>query len=242
MRRFFIEKDDIKGSTVTLREDEAHHLKTVLRMEAGTLVELIDVQGSIYIAEIKTTTPRVSLMICSHETAPESKPVIDVAQGMLHGKKMDFLVQKAAELGVGSILPFQSQHSTLRNPSPNKINRWQKIAFEASKQCRRPYPMKIKPLITLGDILTSSSNYSLKVVLWEQEKNNTLTGLPDIHNMDSLLVIIGPEGGFATKEIDTCIDAGFISVSMGSRTLRAETAALSIMAILQFLAGNMEIK
>jgi 16S rRNA (uracil1498-N3)-methyltransferase len=161
---------------------------------------------------------------------------------MLHGKKMDFLVQKAAELGVGSILPFQSQHSTLRNPSPNKINRWQKIAFEASKQCRRPYPMKIKPLTTLGDILTSSSNYSLKVVLWEQEKNNTLTGLPDIHNMDSLLVIIGPEGGFATEEIDTCIDAGFIPVSMGSRTLRAETAALSIMAIVQFLAGNLEIK
>ncbi|MCK5193457.1 MAG: 16S rRNA (uracil(1498)-N(3))-methyltransferase [Desulfobulbaceae bacterium] len=240
MRRFFIEKDDIKGSTVTLREDEAHHLKTVLRMETGILVELLDGQGSIYIAEIETTTPRVSLRIRSHETAPETKPIVDVAQGILQGKKMDFLVQKSAELGVGSILPFQSQHSTLRNPSPNKINRWQKIAFEASKQCRRPYPMKIKPLTNLVNILASSSDYSLKVVLWEQEKNNTLTGLPDIRNMDSLLVIIGPEGGFAREEIDHCIDAGFIPVSMGSRTLRAETAALSIMAILQFLAGNLE--
>jgi 16S rRNA (uracil1498-N3)-methyltransferase len=242
MRHFFIEKDDIKGSTITLSDEEAHHLRTVLRMETGTHVELFDGQGSIYTAIIETTTPHVCLTIRSHETAPETKPNINVAQGLLQGKKMDFLVQKATELGVGSILPFESQHSTLRNPSQNKINRWKKIAFEASKQCRRPYPMEIKPYTSLVDILASSSNYSLKVVLWEQEKNNTLANLPDIRKMDSLLIVIGPEGGFTTKETDNCINAGFITVSMGSRTLRAETAALSIMAIVQFLAGNLEIQ
>lgn len=241
MRRFFIEKDDIERSTVILPEDEAHHLKNVLRMETGTLVELFDGQGSIYTAVIETTTPHVSLKIRSHETAPETKPIVDVAQGILQGKKMDFLVQKATELGVGSILPFQSQHSTLRNPSQNKTNRWQKIAFEASKQCRRPYPMEIRPYVNLVDILASSSDYSLKIVLWEQEKNNSLADLPDLRNIDSLLVVIGPEGGFATKEIDNCLDASFLPVSMGSRILRAETAALSIMTILQFLAGNFEI-
>jgi len=242
MRRFFIEKNNIEGSSVILREEEAHHLKTVLRMETGTMVELFDGQGSIYTAVIETTTPHVCLKIRSHETAHEIKPIVNIAQGLLQGKKMDFLVQKAAELGVGSILPFQSQHSTLRNPSRNKINRWQKIAFEASKQCRRPYPMEIRPHTNLIDILASAADYSLKVVLWEQEKNNALTSLPDLHNMNSLLVIIGPEGGFATKEIEDCIDAGFIPVSMGNRILRAETAALSIMAILQFLAGNLEIQ
>jgi 16S rRNA (uracil1498-N3)-methyltransferase len=242
MRRFFIEKDDIKGLAITLSDDEAHHLRTVLRMETGTQVELFDGQGSIYTAVIETTTPQVCLTIRSHETAPETKPIVDIAQGILQGKKMDFLVQKATELGVGNILPFQSQHSTLRNPTQNKINRWQKIAFEASKQCRRPYPMEIKPRTSLVDILASQADYSLKVVLWEQEKNNTLAALPGIRNMNSLLVVIGPEGGFTTKEIDNCIDVGFIPVSMGSRTLRAETAALSIMAIVQFLAGNLEIQ
>lgn len=240
MRRFFIEKDDIKGSTVALRGDEAHHLKTVLRMEPGAVVELFDGLGSIYVAKIKALTSAVSLEILSHETAPTTKPTLNVAQGVLQGKKMDFLVQKASELGVGSIIPFHSKHTTLRNPSENKIYRWQKIAFEASKQCRRPHPLEVKPLTSLDEILSSASKYTLKVILWEQEKKNTLKDLKDLNSLDSLLVVIGPEGGFAREEIDRCRHAGFLPVSMGSRTLRAETAALSAMAIVQFLAGNFD--
>ncbi|MBC8318724.1 MAG: 16S rRNA (uracil(1498)-N(3))-methyltransferase [Desulfobulbaceae bacterium] len=240
MRRFFIDKDDIKGSTVTLRGDEAHHLKTVLRMETSSSVELLDGLGSIYLAEIKTLSPSVSLEILSCERVPTAKPVLNLAQGVLQGKKMDFLVQKASELGVGRITPFYSQHTTLRDPSANRMNRWQKIALEASKQCRRPCPLEVNPLTSLDEILSSSSEHTLKVILWEEEKDTTLKTLKDLGNMDSLLVVIGPEGGFAKEEIERCTAAGFISVSLGSRTLRAETAALSAMAIFQFLAGNLE--
>ena len=239
MRRFFIEIDDIKGSTVSLRDDEAHHLKTVLRLSTGTSVELFDGLGSIYLATIQTTTPTVTLEILSRETAQPVMPELHVAQGVLQGKKMDFLVQKASELGVSRITPFHSQHTTLRNPSEKKLDRWQKIAFEASKQCRRAHPLQVMPLTALEQLISTGPESSLKLILWEHEKEKSLKKLKGLDRATSLFIIIGPEGGFSAEEIQQCKKAGFIPVSMGDRILRAETASLSVMAIVQFISGNL---
>lgn len=240
MRRFFIHTKACTGDFVPLADDESHHLRNVLRMGIGDVVELFDGQGAIYTAEIKTISPEVRLEILSRETVPLSMPALHVAQGILQGKKMDFLIQKASELGIASVQPFQSQHASLRNPSTNKINRWQKIAFEASKQCRRPQPMTVKPVIDLEDLINSATDYALKIVLWEQEKKQNLQDLPSIPSLESVLILIGPEGGFAHEEIKKCHDAGFTSIGLGSLILRAETASISAMAILQFLAGNLQ--
>lgn len=238
-RRFYIEPDKITGDHAVLDGTDAHHLKNVLRLKAGALIELLNGKGTIYTARIKNLGREVNLEIEDRWERTAAGPSIHIAQGLLKGKKMDFLIQKATELGINGFHPFTSLHGAAAGPSANKKERWQKIMAEACKQSGRAEFMTIGSLSEFSQICNMGDDFREKIILWENEPDNSLQTVGHISRDDSILVVIGPEGGFNSEEIDQALNKGFRSLKMGGITLRAESASFAVMAILQFMAGKL---
>jgi len=239
MHRFFIEPRGIDGPRATLTGPEAHHLHHVLRLTAGDEIVLFDGTGAVYQARIEHMGKEIRLAVTSRQIFAPREPALFIAQGLLKGKKMDFLVQKATELGVTGFLPFHSAHCAVPDLKDAKTSRWEKIILEACKQCGRPIPLQVAPVSDFATLLGEAGHYSCKLIFWEKETGTHLAGLAPLAANPSVIALIGPEGGFAPEEIDKAVQAGFTPVSLGRQILRAETAALSVMAILQYLSGNL---
>ena len=247
MRRFFVEPENISGSTAVLTGTEARHIATVLRLTPAAIIILFDGSGSYYEARITKISPsRVETKIVSItpyiDAAEDAYPALHLAVGLLKGKKMDFIIQKCTELGVASIRPFYSQYCAAHGAAVGKRGRWQKIALEACKQCNRPKPPDLQEVTDYKTLLSLSNNdnYDLKIIFWEDEKQNNLQEtLAASRQKQSVLVFIGPEGGFSSGEAAAASTAGFQPLTLGSRILRAETAVLAAVAILQHELGNL---
>ncbi len=247
MRRFFVEPENIRGPIAILTGTEARHISTVLRLSPETIITFFDGSGSYYEARITKISPaRVETKILSItpyiEAAEDSSSALHLAVGLLKGKKTDFIIQKCAELGIESVRPFHSQYCAVHGVVSGKLGRWQKIALEACKQCNRPKPPDLHEVTDYKTLLFLSENHNhdLKIIFWEDEKQNSLQEtLAASGEMRSVLALIGPEGGFSSGEAAAAIAAGFQPVTMGSRILRAETAALAAAAILQHELGNL---
>ena len=241
MHRFFIDPDDICKSRAVIRGSEAHHLYKVLRLAVGDRIYLFDGSGSIYTAKIESASKnQVTAAILHEEKAAQHGPFFCLGMGMIKGAKSDLVVQKATELGIHKIMPFLSQHCAVQDNSVKRLERWRKIAFEACKQCGRPVLPVIEPVADLKFLLKKPVDYDLKILFWEKEQTNRLAdSFSSNHNIRSIMALIGPEGGFNDDEVHRATAAGFLPVTLGSRTLRAETAALAAMAIVQYLLGNL---
>lgn len=241
MRRFFIDPTTIKNNYGTLTDQEARHINTVLRLKPGCAIELFDGKGMVYQAEIsRLNKTAVEAKILASQHQLESPPFLCVAQSLVKGNKMDLIIQKATELGVTALLPVISQHCAVQSTSTSQISRWQRIALESCKQCGRPTPLQCQATLPLPQLLAQSAEFSTKIILWENEATTMLNNLPSLHSVERVLLLIGPEGGFSAQEAASAISQGFMPVSLGRRTLRAETAALAAMAIFQFLLGNLK--
>jgi len=247
MRRFFIEPENISGSNAVLTGAEARHISAVLRLMPDTVITLFDGSGSYYEAQItKVSTARVETKIISItpyiENGEEEHPVLHLGVGLLKGKKMDFLIQKTTELGIESLLPFRSEYCAVKETGAGRLARWQKIALEACKQCNRPKPPYLHEIADFNSMLSLSANMGceLKVIFWEDEKQKTLQAAADsLGTIQSVLALVGPEGGFSSIEAEAAVQAGFQPVTLGNRILRAETAVLTAAAILQHELGNL---
>ncbi len=227
MRRFFInenEKPQI-GKYVDICGREARHIAMVLRLGPGEILELFDGVGTVYRAEIiKISSASVKALVLDfHREDQRNSPKLVFASGLLKGKKMDFLIQKATELGVHEFWPLQTRYSQKRGNSTRQMERWQRIMLEACKQCNRPLPMQIGALAGFSQL--EKNKCSTRVLLWEGENEKTF---PDVINThcDSLCLVIGPEGGFHQEEVDLAGRAGFQTITLGTRILRGETARL----------------
>jgi 16S rRNA (uracil1498-N3)-methyltransferase len=235
MRRFFIDPAGISGSTGIISGPEARHISLVLRLGTGQRVELFDGKGNIYQAIIQgVNKDKISVKIIAKKIFIDNGPQIYLGQALLKGKKMDLLIQKATELGIHAIHPFVSCYCAKRS-SVSRNKRWDKISLEACKQCGRPLPPDCRPVQEFSKIISNASNCSEKIIFWEKETKNRLT--PQIAKHESIFFLVGPEGGFSSEEIDEARNHGFQTVTLGPRTLRAETAALCAMSIIQFLTG-----
>lgn len=249
MHRFFIDPADLSGTTAVLADEEARHLVTVLRLGVGTLIQLFDGSGRTYDARIvKITKTRVEATILSmNEAAPPDKAALHLGLALLKGKKMDFIIQKATELGVVGLHPFVGEFCVAGHIATSReerrLARWQKIVREACKQCNRPLPPALYPVVEFETLVAeaASSDYDQKLIFWEQETGQGLPGMVTVpEDPCNVMVLIGPEGGFSNKEVIMAQAAGFQPVTLGKRILRAETAALAAIAILQHLLGNLE--
>jgi 16S rRNA (uracil1498-N3)-methyltransferase len=246
MRRFYIDPATAAKPLATIEGAEAHHIKNVLRLMPGDPLLLFDGTNYEYEAVISSlSADKVEVEIRrKFRINAGSGARIVVAQAFLKEKKMDDLVRKLSEIGISGWVPFFSQRSIARpdkNRLVGRVQRWKRIATEARKQCRRNTILDISDAISFEKLLELSEPYDLKIVCWENEANllNRDIGAPKGTPLKSIMVLLGPEGGFTGQEIETARQNGFVTAGLGPRILRAETATLVASALIQYLFGDM---
>jgi len=248
LRRFLLEDLEVENGFCVITGREAHHMSRVLRMGRGDDLVLLDGKGGRFLAEIQSVSrDAVKIQIKkSLDHGPPSALEITLCQAVIKSASMDYLIQKTSELGVTRISPFFSSRSVVQlkgDRQRKKSNRWREIAHSAAKQCNRDIPAEIGPPESFDKQLALFSKApGLKVILWERETSRDLKDLLQKHEPSgSFTGMVGPEGGFTPEEVSTAQHAGFIPVSMGSRILRAETAALVLVAIVQYEWGDLRM-
>jgi 16S rRNA (uracil1498-N3)-methyltransferase len=246
MRHFYIDPTAVTKPLVTLKGSEAHHLKNVLRLKPDDRIRLIDGTGHEYEAVIKMLgTEKVEVEIRHEFQSPVTSGVrILVAQAFLKEKKMDDLVRKVSELGIAGWLPFFS-HRSIARPDKDRLvgrtRRWKRIAAEAVKQCRRSDILQIFEPFSYEEVLELSDTCDQKIVFWENETAplSRDIGLKGEKFSKKILLMLGPEGGFAEQEIEMARQGGFTVAGLGPRILRAETATLAACTLIQYLYGDL---
>jgi 16S rRNA (uracil1498-N3)-methyltransferase len=227
----------LRADCATLSPEEARHASQVLRLTPGTSVELLDGMGGLYRAElVQVSKAGVVARIEAELPNAEPRTRVTLYQGVAKGEKMDWIVQKAVELGAFRIQPVcfarcvaQGQH---------KAERWQRIALEAAKQCGRGRIPKVEEPLPLQAALESLARHEQCLVPWEEERSAALSGLlrPDALDIG---LIIGPEGGLDPAEMDMLSTCGAVSVTLGPRILRTETAAVAALTMVLAAMGDM---
>jgi 16S rRNA (uracil1498-N3)-methyltransferase len=240
MRHFFLKKNSIKEGTAVITGSEARHVGRVLRRGVGDRLDLLDEDGWEYQAVITAkTSQRVEVRLLAKN--PPRKPSsvkITLGQAVPKAHKMDYIVQKATELGVSSVIPFYSSRTGPRLTDERlqkKCHRWQKIALEATKQCGRSDVPTVETIVTFEEIINKRYNNVLKIILWEDEKNRRLKDvLQNSKQWKNIILLVGPEGGFTAEEIEGARKRGFISASLGRCILRTETVGLYLLSVLHY--------
>ena len=236
MRRFFAESIDPASKTVELFGDEARHIKNVLRMGVGDEVLLIDGRGMEFASVLSGVgEDSVRFDIIDRRSA-DSEPCVAVTlfQCLPKQGKMETVIQKCVELGVHEIVPVVSKRCIVKlNGSDPKLARWNKVSVEAAKQCGRAFVPAVRPPIKLEEI--DLSQFDLSLVAYENESDTALRSvLCRPGDIGSIAVIIGPEGGFEPSEVERLIASGGVSVSLGKRILRTETAGMAMLAQIMY--------
>ena len=246
MRYFFVEPKALKKPFAFIEGSEVRHIKNVLRLNPGDKIRLFDGEGYEYDASIhRFLADRVELKIRHRFPGTKESPVqISVAQALLKEKKMDRLLRHLCELGMTRWIPFISERSVPR-PGEKRLSsraqRWARIVKESCKQCRRSKLPEISKTLTFKDVLDYGTSCDAQIVFYENE-SATLKSLikPDAKSPPrEILLILGPEGGFSDQEIESARAAGCLVAGLGSRILRAETAAIAACTLMQFLYGDM---
>lgn len=235
MRRFFYDPSQQDAvDRIVLAGAEAHHLRTVLRMRPGDLAELFDGAGGIVSGQIEEIrADRTVFRVLSRNFEAESGASLTLALALLKGQKMELVIQKATELGVHTFIPVISRYCERQTWSEQLLQRWQRIVLEACKQCRRPVPMRLVPPAALHELNFPAD--SRNILLWEQETDCSFSAA-ELGDGRPVILLIGPEGSFHPDEVAQTRSAGFKTVSLGPRILRAETAAIAAVVLAQHMA------
>jgi 16S rRNA (uracil1498-N3)-methyltransferase len=238
MELFYALPEDCSSSAITLRDDEFHHCTRVMRKQTGDEVMVTDGAGNLF----RTTITRIERDCVVANIAEiqknyhESSLRLTLALGMLKNpSRMECAIEKCTELGVAAFIPLQTARVI---PHSVKINRWNKIVLAAMKQSCRTILPDISPIQSFGEVLAAASHFELRLIAHEAEElSATIPSIMhDKAGMTSAIMCIGPEGGFTDEEVQQAKAAGFISVSLGQRRLRGETAAIA--AVNLILSGS----
>lgn len=237
MPRFKINPDQISDNIAVITGDDYRHIVKVLRYKTEDEITLFDNSGIEYACVIKDVAKdAVSAEITARYGIKTESPLkIKLFQSMAKGDKMDLIIQKTTELGVQDIYPIVSQRSDVKNTG--KIPRWQKIADESIKQCGRVTSPVIHTEIRYSDIFDVEKS-DLNLIFYENEESASLADMKDDSEVKSVSIIIGPEGGFSEDEVKQAESNGFVSVGLGPRILRAETASIAAVTLLQHIYGD----
>ena len=240
MPRIFLPYSDLTSNLVTISGEKARYISSVLRLSSGDKILITDDKGNSYSAEIVSSSRKeIKVELIGKETL-NTEPILKMTlfQGLLKGEKMDLVVQKAVELGVIKIIPVITERSQLRETK--KLPRWRKIAEEASRQSGRSVVPEITETTDFGDIFTAHNCSSDAGIIFWELGGDRLSGILDkLNQPEKINLFTGPEGGFSEKEIRTASENGFVTASLGKRILRAETAAIAAVAIIQYRFGDM---
>jgi 16S rRNA (uracil1498-N3)-methyltransferase len=239
--RVFVRPDAVDANRVRFDAAEAHHLRRVLRLRPGAVVEGTDGAGGLYTIRLVTLDGEGGwgAIEARAEPARESPCSITLAQAILKGDRMSWLVQKATELGVSRIVPMETERVVARAADEGTARqaRWARIAREAVKQCGRVIVPGIDPPRAFPEVLAEVASHDVAWVCWEGGGQTLVEAAAG--TASRLLLLIGPEGGFTADEVAAAESAGARRVSLGPRTLRAESAGLTAVALGQFLFGDL---
>ena len=242
MRRFFAAPENFSEKEIRLNEDESRHLRDVLRLRIGEKVAVFDGAGNEFLCSIERIERKaVSLLILEkiNPPSPESNLNLTLAVALLKGEKFDLIVQKATELGVKRILPLETLRADIKikdeKDVAKKLERWRRIALEAAKQSGRAVVPEIEKPIEFEDFVKTSSGERIFFAERGGEKLNQMSN----KDFEKLTIVVGAEGGWDEREIELARAEDFKIVTLGGRILRAETAAIVTVALLQHLFGDL---
>lgn len=244
MQRYFVKNHQITEGKIKISGDDAHHISRVMRMKPGEAIICCSEDGQVARSEIQEITDDLCLVRIV-EWIDENKelPVfVTIAQGLPKGDKLELIVQKGTELGASCFLPFFASRSIVKwdeKKGRKKVERLEKIAKEAAEQSHRTIVPEIKNPVDFKSLLKESGNYTYKIVAYEEdakqgEKSNLSAILSKLTRNDSLLAVIGPEGGLTEEEVSELRKNDFITCSLGQRILRTETAPLYLLAAVSY--------
>lgn len=245
MHRFFVPQ--LYNEEMYIEGVDARHISKVLRMQPGDKLQIVSDDGVSAMAEITAiASERVSVR-CLEKLAESHEPRVKLvlAQGLAKGEKMDFIIQKAVEMGAYSVIPVAMEHSVVRldgAKAAKKVERWQKIAESAAKQSKRDIIPQVQPVQSMAEML---ANYDCetKIIAYECEDRLSLKAAlkaaEAAGGIKELLLIIGPEGGISEGELELARQARAVPVSLGRRILRAETAGLVAISAIFYETGDL---
>jgi 16S rRNA (uracil1498-N3)-methyltransferase len=242
MHRIYFSVSNIKDNRMSITGEKARYLTSVLRCGKGDELIIFDGKGSCYRTTILKADKRevIAEVIEKFPCDTESHINITLVQGLLKGEKMDMVIQKTTELGVKEIIPVVTERSQLRET--RRVTRWRKIAEEASRQSGRSVIPIIHEPMNFSDAfnLLQPSNRIKGILFYEQGGMKLSEAVSSfVPRLSSIYLFIGPEGGFTKEEVTLAKEKGLIVTYLGRRILRAETAAISAVTLLQFLLGDM---
>jgi len=229
MDYFYVPPEEIRGRIAIMRDDEFKHLTRVVRKKEGEQITLLDGEDHSYEAVIRTIAKdhaECEILGSKHRLNEPAVEVTLAVSVLRNPARFDVMVEKATELGVRAIIPMITERTI---PKSEKHGRLEKIALAAMKQCGRAYLPKILPLSTFEDLLSRADQFSLRLLPHEQSSAaSSMERIRGDHpGASSILIAVGPEGGFTEAEVEAAIGRGFLAVSLGPRRLRTETAAIA---------------
>lgn len=236
MQRYFVEPDHFTDHEVTIVGDDVHHIVNVMRAKEGEEIFVSDGSGRSARARLAVLSAKeVKATVVERLEEKRELPIrVTIGQGLPKGEKMEWILQKGTELGAFSFFPFSSERTIVKldaKKEAKKLERWRKIIKEAAEQSHRDVLPQLLPPVSFREALAAGAQYTRCVIAYEKEGGATLHQVMDeLSAKDSLLVLIGPEGGFSPDEVAQAEAKGFLSVSLGPRILRTETASQYVLA------------
>ncbi len=244
-RRFFAPRNAFSRTNVTLATDEAKYLREVLRLRVGEQVHVFNGEGQEFQCEIEESrrdSARLRVIEEVSAACPESALQIILCVALLKGEKFDLVVQKATELGVQRIVPVTTKFADIRlrdaSDSVKRVARWQRIALEAAKQSGRAVVPQVDAAVSFEDLIANESS-DVRIMFAERDGEPLAEATAAPATPKSVTTLVGSEGGWSDGEIAAAREAGWSIVTLGGRTLRAETAAIAVVTLIQHLWGDL---
>ncbi len=241
MHRFYVDDFNGNGKEIHITGSDVNHIKNVLRLKIGDMITVSDGSGTDYICKIDDIMSDVVVAAIEDvmRNAAELGTKITLFQGMPKSDKLEFIIQKAVELGVTEIVPVITKRTVAKpdkGKQEKKLARYNAIAESAAKQSGRGIIPVVKPFLSFGEALSYAKGLDMNMIPYEEALGIEYSRevIKSIKGKKSLGIFIGPEGGFAKEEVEAAKDMGAHCITLGNRILRTETAGLVVLSIIMF--------
>jgi 16S rRNA (uracil1498-N3)-methyltransferase len=252
-RRFYAQPESFPHAAgqLTLSEEESRHLRDVLRLRAGDEAQVFDGEGREFLCVVvepggRRDAARLEVRERVEPPSPESTLALTLAVALLKGEKFDLVVQKATELGAARVIPVETKRADVRlrdaRDTAKRVERWRRLALEAAKQSGRARVPGVEDPVSLVQLVEAAPRTDEARVLFAEGGGAPLSSLltTTAERPSSITALVGPEGGWEHEEIELARTHGWQVVTLGGRILRAETAAITVCALLQHLYGDLK--
>lgn len=241
MYHFFVERSQVREDSVIIEGNDVNHIKNVLRMKPGEKISVSDGGNRKYLCEITELGARevVAARLSEEESFAELDASIYLFQGLPKSDKMEFIIQKAVELGAAAIVPMATGRAVVKldaKKEENKRKRWSAIAQSSAKQSGRTIIPQILPVMELKEAVQYLEGFDYKFIPYELADNmeETRELIKNVKPQSRIGILIGPEGGFDRAEVEYAVEHGIVPITLGKRILRTETAGMALLSVLMF--------